>query len=129
MFADAFGEALSESMEETQKMRSNELPSDEDILLYYKMYCKKWELDNRDVWTTREPMSFDQWERDVKDVDDSLRYHGWKYMISQTSDAFISDADGHSFIRHNNYKRMVENDDEQFIHDIEEAAEEKEMEI
>ena len=121
---DAFGEALNESIDETRKLRSDETPSDADILLYYKMFCKKWEMDNRDTWTTLEPMSFDVWERYVKEGNGSSK--GWQYMIAKTSDAFMSGADGHSFMRYNDYKKMVQNDDQQFLNDVEQAAEELE---
>lgn len=121
---DHFKIALENSIDETKKLRSNEIPTDEDILLYYKMYCKKFECDSRDTWTTLKPMSFDEWEEKVKDENGFT--HGWRYMIGKTSDAFVGFSNNMMYQRYRDYKKMVEMDDEKFLHDLEGVADEVE---
>jgi len=113
--------SILESLEETERLRSNEIPSDEDILLYYKMYCKKFELDTRDTWTTLKPMTLDEWESTVKDVDGLV--FGWRFMISRTSDVMVGFPPNCTFHRYRDYKAMVEAEDNAFFDRITQESE------
>jgi hypothetical protein len=115
-------ESLKKSREETEKLRSGEIPSDEDIEKYYKMYCKKFEIDNKDQWTTREPMSFEKFEKEAKtlpedtDLGDGMKLHkreGWEFLIAQTSDSFMFDPKtGQStMMRFTDYESMIDKED------------------
>lgn len=115
--------AVLESLEETERLRSDEIPSDEDILLYYKMYCKKFELDTRDTWTTLKPMTFDEWNKKVKDTDDRYIVNKWQFMISRTSDAMVGFPPNCTFHRYRDYKAMVEAEDNAFFDRINNESE------
>jgi hypothetical protein len=93
---ESWRESIRESMEETSKLNSDEIPSDDDILKYYKMYCKKLEIDNTDQWTTEEPMSYENFEKRAKkpkpeseDKTIFVERRGWEFLIAMTSDAFM----------------------------------------
>ena len=113
--SDRLYESLIDSIEETKLLRSGEIPTDDDILLYYKMYLKKKELEDRSEWTTHEPMSFEKWEETVRSASTTPegRNLGYQYMIGRTSDAFIgSPLDGNmSYQRFTNYKQLVEEEE------------------
>jgi hypothetical protein len=122
-FQSEIRHAVLESLEETERLRSTEIPSDEDILLYYKMYCKKFELDTRDTWTTLKPITLDEWESKVKDTSKSV--FGWRYMIPKTSDAMVGFPPNCTFHRYRDYKAMVEADDNAFFDHINHESEEE----
>ena len=102
------------SAEETNLMNSGEIPSDEDIDKYYKMYCKKFELDNRDQWNTAEPMSFEFWTKCAKNDFEEEQFGnvGWKFMIAKTSDMFSFDpSTGQStMMRFRDYEELIDDD-------------------
>ena len=102
IFSDELKKSLEKSAEETMKMKSGETPSDEDIDKYYRMYCKKFELDTEDEWTTAELLTFEEFEKDAKDK-------GYRFLISMTSDAFSFDpSTGQSIMwRHRDYEAMI----------------------
>jgi hypothetical protein len=105
-------ESLKKSAEETMLLKSNEIPSDEDIDKYYRMYCKKFELDNRDQWNTAEPMTFEFWEKCAKN-DFEVEQFGrvkWQFMIAKTSDMFSFDpSTGQStMMRFHDYEEMID---------------------
>lgn len=109
--ADQLKESFRKSAEETAKLRSGEMPTDEDIDKYYRMYCKKFELDNRDQWTTLEPMPFEEFETEAKKEEpDGISRVGWGFLISMTSDAFTFDpGSGQStMMRFRDYESMIE---------------------
>lgn len=110
------------SSKETRLMNSDEIPSNEDIVKYYKMYCIKFELDNEDIWTTNKPMSFEEWEKKSKtptkseDLGDGWRFKergAWEFMISKTSDIFSSNpVTGQStMMRFRDYENMIDKND------------------
>ena len=103
---DGMVNGLKKTVEENQKLKSGEIPSIEDINKYYKMYCKKFEIANRDQWTTSEPMTFDDWLQKVE-KEGKL---AWYFMISQTSDAFTFDPSTgqSSMYRFHDYESMIE---------------------
>lgn len=105
--------SILESARQTRLMNSNEIPSDEDIDKYYRMYLKKFGLDNDDIWTTNDPMSFEQFYKEAKSEpkQEGLlpHYGGWKFLISMTSDAFSFDPKtGQSTMwRYRDYESMI----------------------
>lgn len=103
LFSDELKESLEKSAEETEKMTSGEIPSDEDIDKYYRMYLKKFELDTEDEWTTAEPIPFEEFEKDAKKDD------GWRFLIRMTSDAFSFDPSSGQAImwRYRDYEEMI----------------------
>jgi len=105
IFSDELKKSLEKSAEETMKMKSGETPSDEDIDKYYRMYCKKFELDTEDEWTTAELLTFEEFEKDAKDK-------GYRFLISMTSDAFSFDpSTGQSVMwRYIDYESMIDED-------------------
>jgi hypothetical protein len=113
-FTITFKKSLQKSRDETDLMRSDKLPTNEDIAKYYKMYCIKFRMDNRDQWTTLEPMPFGEFEEKAKDIPETIhipmityqnmikkkdpqreicirKSGGWEFLIAQTSDAFSFD--------------------------------------
>lgn len=96
------------SKELTRKLRSNEVPSDEDIKKYYKMYCIKFKMDreNASYFTTYEesPMSFDIFEKQAKDTS---QFGGWRFLIGNVSDAFMGDG---TIYRFRDYESMIDDD-------------------
>jgi hypothetical protein len=104
---------LQEIADETNLLQSNEIPTDEHILLYYKMYLKKWELDHKELTLpdSVKPMQFDEWEKIAKTMDE---YGGYNFIISNTMDVFIS-MNGRcgSMMRCNDYRKMVDDDEKQ----------------
>ena len=119
-FLEDMKKGIEKSIEETKKMKSGEIPSDEDIKKYYKMYLKKFDLDNRDQWTTEESMSFEKFEKDAKSNEKQegiiRKRQGWEFLIAMTSDAFSFDpVSGQSIMyRYRDYEELVE-EDENFI--------------
>ena len=112
LILDQWKESIKKSFEETALMQENEVPDDESIAKYYKMYLKKFELDNADQWNTAEPMCWQQWEREAKGDPDSNQFFRvrWSFMIAMTSDAFMfSPEDGSStMMRYRDYESMIE---------------------
>jgi hypothetical protein len=110
---DEWTDSVKKSFEETALLKSDEIPDDESISKYYKMYLKKFELDNEDNWTTINPISFEIWEeaaKKQKDPESLFPRVGWSFMISMTSDCFMFDPEsGHStMIRYRNYESMID---------------------
>ena len=105
--AEKWSEAIKESLEETELMNKNEIPTDEHIQLYYKMYLKKDEIRKQGTWTTEEPLSFEDWEKKAKG---NREYDRYKFMIPMTCDAMIGLPPNVSFQRFTDYKRMVQNE-------------------
>ena len=106
------------------------IPTDEEILKYYKMYCKKWEMDNADEWTTLKPMEFDEFEKKcktptkiIKPKEDSnfsfMASGGYYYMISKTCDAFMGFPPNQVLMRFTDYAAMVEQEDQKLMETIE----------
>jgi len=117
------------SKKEIDLMNSIEIPTDEDILKYYKMYCKKFEMDNRDTWTTLQPMSFDDWEKKAKEPTsikgkdgDTIRLMiagGYLFIISRTCDTMIGMPPNQYYHRYYDYEKMIEEDDKNFMKTLE----------
>ena len=108
-------EGIAKGVEETKLMQENEIPDDESISKYYKMYCKKFELDNADRWNTAEPMSWEQWKREAKGDPDSDQFFRvrWQFMIAMTSDMFTMNPQTgqSSMMRFRDYEKMVEEEE------------------
>jgi hypothetical protein len=120
---DKVKESVLKSCEETRLMNGKEIPSDEDIDKYYRMYCKKFELDNKNQWTTLKPIPFEEFEKKAKvapsqekiPMDDGKeqlvinKRGGWSYLISMTSDMFSFDpVSGQStMMRFRDYESMI----------------------
>jgi hypothetical protein len=121
---ESLREGMKNFIEENKKLQGNEIPSDADILLYYKMYCKRMELKALDIWTTEKPCDFEVWEKRAKDIESN--YGGWRFMISRTCDSVIYDSRTNqtTFMSHHNYRKLVEEDDKALIKSLEETADE-----
>ena len=110
-------------------MKENPEPREEDIWKYYQMYCKKHEMDNENVWTTLEPMTFEEWEKNVKRETKIIQSEGskfgfmvaggYKWMIPKTCDAMIGMPPNHYYQRYHDYAAMVEVDNEKFVEELE----------
>ena len=100
---DRMKKSLLKSAEETKLMQSEEIPTNEDIDKYYRMYLVKFEEDNKDQWNTAEPIPFEKFKERAKD---------YRYLISMTSDIFSFDpVTGHSTMyRFRDYDEMIEED-------------------
>ena len=109
ILVDEMKKAIEESREETELLQSGLMPTDEHILLYYKMYLKKFEKDQWSEWDTAEPMSFEEWEERAKMCLDTVG--GYRFIIGQTMDMFIGGMGGSSMLRHTDYRRLVEYDE------------------
>lgn len=107
---DSWRESLEKSFEETLLMKKNDLPDDESIAKYYKMYLKKFELDNTDVWNVEDPMTFEEFEMNAKrDIDEIGFRVRWQFMIAMTSDAFMyTPGSGTStMMRYRDYEELI----------------------
>jgi hypothetical protein len=102
------------------------IPTDDEIMKYYKMYCKKWQIDNADEWTTYTPMDYEEFEKKcktptkiVKPKEDEgfgfMVAGGYLYMIGKTCDAFMGFPPNQVLMRYKDYARMVEEEDEQLM--------------
>lgn len=82
---------------ELGKMESDDIPTDEEVELYFNMYLKKFHLDRENEWSVETPMPFDKFEEKCKtpteiEKCDSISLiipGGYRWMISQTVDSFI----------------------------------------
>ncbi len=108
------------SIYELEKMESNEIPTDNEIELYYLMYLKKFELDRVDDWSVEEPMSFVDFEKHSKSLTETINEKGetitivipggYRWMISKTVDAFIGIPPNGIYHRYVDYESLVEED-------------------
>ena len=60
-FEKSLKRGIERTIKENNLLKSKNIPTDEDIEKYYKMYLKKLELD--DQWTTDPPMPFEEFEK------------------------------------------------------------------
>ena len=95
--------------DEQKLMDSNETPTDEHIMLYYKMYCKKWDLKTQEMWTTEQPLALDKWEKRAKEKTEIhmgkgnfgfMKAGGYQYIIPMTCDAMIGLPPNQSYHRY-----------------------------
>lgn len=118
------------SRKELDLYADNPEPTEADILKYYKMYCKKWEIKCENEWTTREPMSFDEWEKNAKaetKVSGNPKTQKYlfvmpgkyQFMIPQTCDVMIGFPPNHTYHRYTDYAKLVEEDDKKLMETIE----------
>ncbi len=114
--------------DELELLNSYETPIDEHILLYYKMYCKKWDMKCQEMWTTEKPMSFEEWEKRAKTATEIHKGKGrfgfmvaggYQYIIPMTCDTMIGLPPNQTYHRYHDYKSMVITEDEQFMEIIE----------
>lgn len=54
------------SDDEMNKMNSDDIPTDEEIELYFNMYLKKFYLDRENEWSVETPMPFEEFETKCK---------------------------------------------------------------
>lgn len=114
--------AVFNDIEMNKKIDSDEIPSDEDILLYYKMYLKKFELDRKNEWNVESPLSFEKFQEQAKKerktiIDGELFFIenvGWSYIISKSCDSFIYDTlTGKRMMwQYRDYKKLVLEEEE-----------------
>ena len=91
------------SKTELENMEADWLPTDDEILKYYKMYVKKFQLDRENKWSVEEPMLFEEWEKRAKATG------GYRYMIGHTVDAFIG-SPYTIYHRYRDYEKLVQDD-------------------
>jgi hypothetical protein len=102
------------SDEEIELLNSTEIPTDEEIKLYYKMYEKRIELllsDNYDFELT----PFEEWEKAAKlpsrvHRNEKVPYFeagGYQYIIGLTCDTLLGNPPHHCYYRFHDYKTMV----------------------
>lgn len=101
-------------------IQSNKIPTEEHIDLYYKMHCKKFEIDHGDDWTTYEnqPMDIEKFKKNALTLDNG---GGYRYIIAMTMDMFVGFPPNTQMSRFNNYYEMVLSWEEMeaFLTDIE----------
>jgi hypothetical protein len=116
--------------EELNLLKSEETPTDEHIMLYYKMYCQKWDLKTQEMWTTEKPLSFDHWEKRAKENTEIhmgkgnfgfMKAGGYQYIIPMTCDTMIGIPPNQTYHRYHDYQRMVQVKDQQFMENLENA--------
>lgn len=104
------------NIEEIELLTNDRTPTEEDIVLYYKMYIKKFEMMKEQEWTTQQPMSFKTWEDRAKTKTKVTQMGkdmafvmtgGYQYMIPMTCDTMIGLPPNQIYQRHNDYKSMV----------------------
>lgn len=119
------------SQEELELLQSDEIPLEEHIWKYYQMYCKKFEMDNSDTWTTLKPMPFEDWEKRAKTPTKRIQPKegdfgfqvagGYQYIIPMTCDTMIGMPPMQVYMRHHDYAGMVEADNQSFVEELESA--------
>lgn len=121
------------SQMELELMNSNEIPTEEDIWKYYQMYCKKFEMDNKDTWTTLQPKPFEKFEKFAKTPTKRIEPEGssdrfgfmvaggYLFMIASTCDAMVGMPPNQVYMRYNDYASMVEMDNNQYLQELENA--------
>lgn len=102
---------------ELEKIESDDIPTDDEIGLYYLMYLKKFELDREDDWSVEEPMSSEKFEKQVKSLTETINENGetitivipggYRWMISKTVDAFIGFPPNCGYQRYVDYEKLV----------------------
>lgn len=117
-FVELHSQASLESIvEESKLLKSKETPTAEHILKYYKMYLAKDALEKQDMWTTKEPMSFEKWEATAKTptktvmISNDMGFQtsgGYQFLISMTCDAMVGFPPNQQYLRYNDYAAMVE---------------------
>jgi hypothetical protein len=117
------------TQEELNLINSDKEPSEEDIWKYYQMYCKKFEMDNKDVWTTLHPKPFEQWEKYAKTPTKRIEPKGegfgffvaggYFFMIASTCDAMVGIPPNQVYMRFNDYAKMVEVDNDEYLEELE----------
>lgn len=113
--AKSVADGIVKGAEESKLMQENEIPDDESISKYYKMYCKKFELDNANKWNTAEPITFEWWEKCAKNDFEEEQVGGvcWQFMIAMTSDMFSFDPNTGqaTMMRFRDYEKLIEEED------------------
>lgn len=105
--------------EENKLLQSKDIPTDEHILLYYKMYCKKFEIKYQDTWITDnvQPMIFEEWEKRAKEKTEMtevksgigiVKTGGYQFMIPMTCDLMVGMPPNQVYLRNYDYRKMVE---------------------
>ena len=94
------------SMYETKKIKSNDIPTDKEIDLYYKMYLMKFKLDRENIWHVEKPMEFKKFNRLSKTIPEGFT-GGYKFMILETIDLFVGFPPNAICIRCINYEKLV----------------------
>ena len=103
---------------ELEKMESDDIPNDEEIELYFKMYLKKFYLDRENEWSVEVPTSFEEFDERCKtppttiinengETISFIKPDGYRWMISKTVDAFIGFPPNMVYQRYTNYEKLV----------------------
>jgi len=104
------------SLDEIKLLTNMHTPTEEDIVLYYKMYIKKFDIMKEQEWTTQQPMGFKTWEERAKtktkitQIDKKLSFvmtGGYQYMIPMTCDVMFGIPPNQIYHRYHDYKSMV----------------------
>ena len=84
---------------ELEKLNSDEIPSEEEVKKYYKMYLIKFKLDRKDEWSVETPMPFEEFRKKSLTPTETLTEDssdfgivitgGYLFMIPQTCDSMI----------------------------------------
>ncbi len=112
------------SNDELELLKSNECPTDEHILKYYKMYLAKDRLEKEDTWSTKQPISFDEWEKiakrptEIMDATDDIGFQingGYQYIIPMTCDSMIGMPPNQYYHRYYDYVDMAKVDNKSMV--------------
>lgn len=104
------------NIDEIKLLANDHTPTEEDIVLYYKMYIKKFDMMKEQEWTTQQPMSFKTWEDRAKTktkispMSKDMAFvvtGGYQYMIPMTCDTMIGIPPNQIYHRYHDYKNMV----------------------
>lgn len=105
LFAD-----MEKTINENKLLKSDAVPSEEDVIKYYKMYVKKFELDtkNPDHWSAEDdvPLTLDEWKAALKKHIESGG-RGYAYLIANTSDLMIGFPPNCIYQRMIDYEELV----------------------
>lgn len=101
---------------ELEMVESDDIPTDDEIELYFNMYLKKFYLNRENQWSVELPMSFEEFEKHSKSLTETINEDGeiiivipggYRWMISQTVDAFIGFPPNGSYHRYVDYEKLV----------------------
>lgn len=102
---------------ELEKMESDDIPTNEEIELYFNMYLRKFYRDREDEWSVELPMSFEEFEKKAQTPTEIISEEGdtigimvrggYKFMIPQTVDVFIGFPPYTIYHRYVDYEKLV----------------------
>jgi hypothetical protein len=102
-----FEEPKDMSLDDIELVDCNAIPTEGEILKYYKMYLRKQYLDN-DSWNVRKPMEYGDFKDQALDTSGIFISSGFRFLNSMSTDMFVNGPGTPGYtIRTGNYSSTV----------------------